>query len=146
MTGGAMTSQEDPDSAEKAEVVHHGRKELAHAIRTGAEKRPEQAFGHYFVGRHASCALGAAYEGVYRLAKEMGGQRPTKDLVWFFDCLEGMVLGCPAEGCKKRLLLGAMIVHLNDHHQWSREQIATWLEEQNGEVKRQNGVPNGSRT
>jgi hypothetical protein len=27
-----------------------------------------------------------------------------------------------------------MIVHLNDHHEWSREQIATWLE-QNGDTK-----------
>ena len=38
------------------------------------------------------------------------------------------------EGCKKRLLLSAMIVHLNDHHEWSREKIADWLEE-NGAVK-----------
>jgi len=30
--------------------------------------------------------------------------------------------------------LSAMIVHLNDHHAWSREQIATWLEE-NGAKK-----------
>jgi hypothetical protein len=36
---------------------------------------------------------------------------------------------CPVDGCKKRLLLSAMIVHLNDHHQWSRERIADWLEE-----------------
>ena len=47
---------------------HHGTKELASAIRAGAERRPEQAFGDYFVGRRASCALGAAYEGIYRLA------------------------------------------------------------------------------
>jgi hypothetical protein len=108
---------------------HHGRKELAAAIRAGAKRRPEQAFGDYFVGRRASCALGAAYEGIYRLAADMGGQRPTTDLVRFFDCLEGTIRGCPVEGCKKRLLLSAMIVHLNDHHKWSRERIATWVEE-----------------
>ena len=113
---------------------HHGTKELASAIRAGAARRPEQAFGDYFVGRQASCALGAAYEGIYRLAKDMGGIRPTKDLVDFFDCLEGTVRSCPVEGCKKRLLLSAMIVHLNDHHEWSREQIAVWLE-QNGESR-----------
>ena len=112
---------------------HHGTKELASAIRAGASRRPEQAFGDYFVGSRASCALGAAYEGIYRLAADMGGQRPTRDLTSFFDCLEGTIRGCPIEGCKKRLLLSAMIVHLNDHHQWSREQIADWLE--------QNGVP-----
>ena len=114
---------------------HHGPKELANAIRDGAKRRPEQAFGDYFVGRRASCALGAAYEGIYRLAAEMEGRRPTKDLVSFFDCLEGRVQACPVEGCKKRLLLSAMIVHLNDRHEWSREQIAAWLEQLNGETK-----------
>jgi hypothetical protein len=29
-----------------------------------------------------------------------------------------------------------MIVHLNDHHEWSREKIADWLEE--------NGAKNGA--
>ena len=113
---------------------HHGTKELASAIRAGASRRPEQAFGDYFVGRRASCALGAAYEGMYRLAANMDGQRPTKDLTAFFDCLEGIIRSCPVEGCKKRLLLSAMIVHLNDHHEWSREKIADWLEE-NGVMK-----------
>ena len=65
----------------------------------------------------------------------MGGRRPTKDLEWFFDCLESTLRWCPVEGCKKHLVLSAMIVHLNDAHHWSREQIATWLE--------QNGVNNG---
>ena len=88
---------------------HHGTKELASAIRAGAERRPEQAFGDYFVGRRASCALGAAYEGIYRLASDLSGRRPTKDLTTFF-------------------------VHLNDHHEWSREKIADWLEE-NGAAK-----------
>jgi hypothetical protein len=32
------------------------------------------------------------------------------------------------EGCKKHLMLSGMIVHLNDHHEWSREQIANWLD------------------
>lgn len=111
---------------------HHGVKELAAAIRAGAQRRPEQAFGDYFIGRRASCALGAAYEGMYRLAEDMGGRRPTKDLEWFFDCLEGTIRWCPVEGCRKHLVLSSMIVHLNDQHAWSREQIAVWLESQNG--------------
>ena len=112
---------------------HHGPKDLANAIRAGVRRRPEQAFGEYYSGTRASCALGAAYEGMYRLPDEMGGQRPSKDFVGFFDCLEGTVQWCPVEGCKKHLLLAAMLVHLNDHHAWSREQIATWLEALNGE-------------
>jgi len=123
---------------------HHGTKELASAIRAGASRRPEQAFGDYFIGRRASCALGAAYEGMYRLAADMGGQRPTRDLTNFFDCLEGIVRACPVEGCKKRLLLSAMIVHLNDHHEWSREQIADWLE-QNGNGAAKPAAANGEK-
>ena len=74
---------------------HHGERELAAFIRAGASRRPEQAYGDYFKGKYASCALGAAYEGMYRLPDEAGGTRPTKDLEWFFDCLEGTVRGCP---------------------------------------------------
>ncbi len=100
---------------------------LAEAIRNGADRRPEQAFGDYFHGRHASCALGAAYEGMYRLPGDMDGRRPTKDLEDYFDCLDGTVRACPGEGCKKVLTLAALIVHLNDDHRWSREQIAAWV-------------------
>ncbi|MDH4064659.1 MAG: hypothetical protein OEW19_09680 [Acidobacteriota bacterium] len=106
---------------------HHDERELAAFIRAGAERRPEQAFGDYFKGRHASCALGAAYEGMYRLPDQAEGTRPTKDLEWFFDCLEGSVRRCPAEGCRKTLTLASLLVHLNDDHRWTREEIAGWL-------------------
>jgi hypothetical protein len=108
---------------------HHGEKELAQFIRAGAQRRPDQAFGDYYRGRSASCALGAAYEGMYRLPDNPNGTRPTKDLEWFFDCLEGSVRQCPGgDGCKKSLSLAAILVHLNDHHKWSREEIASWLD------------------
>lgn len=109
--------------------MSHCEKELASFIRAGAVRRPEQAYGDYYRGKHASCALGAAYEGMYRLPAEIAGLRPTKDLEWFFDCLEGSVRRCPAEGCQKKLSLAAILVHLNDTHLWSREQIAGWLDE-----------------
>jgi hypothetical protein len=111
---------------------HHGERELASYIRAGAERRPDQAFGDYFKGQRASCALGAAYEGMYRLPRQADGTHPTKDLDWFFDCLEGTVRRCPAERCSKTLVLSAIIVHLNDDHRWSREAIAQWLEATNG--------------
>jgi hypothetical protein len=108
---------------------HHGEKELAEFIRAGAKRRPDQAFGDYYRGRSASCALGAAYEGMYRLPQQATGVRPTKDLEWFFDCLEGSVRRCPGGGgCKKTLSLAAILVHLNDDHKWTREQIASWLD------------------
>lgn len=114
--------------------AHHTERELADFIRHGAERRPDQAFGEYYTGRTASCALGAAYEAMYRLPAEPGKQHPTRDLDWFFDCLD-RVKPCPYEGCKKRIYLAALLVHLNDDHRWSREQIATWLETTNGIVK-----------
>jgi hypothetical protein len=112
-----------------SQQVHHGTKELAEFIRAGADRRPDQAFGDYYSGKSASCALGAAYEAMYRLPAEPG--RPTRDLDWFFDCLD-TVKACPGEGCRKKLFLAAIIVHLNDDHRWSREQIATWLTTTNG--------------
>jgi hypothetical protein len=116
-----------------SEQDHHGERELASFIRAGAERRPEQAYGDYFKGQRASCALGAAYEGMYRLPRQAEGVHPTKDLEWFFDCLEGTIRRCPGgDGCKKKLTLAALIVHLNDDHRWSREQIASWLESVNG--------------
>ncbi|HEV8615803.1 MAG TPA: hypothetical protein VGU22_09955, partial [Methylomirabilota bacterium] len=42
-------------------------RELADAILEGSKRRTDQAFGDYYRGRNSSCALGAAYEGIYRL-------------------------------------------------------------------------------
>jgi hypothetical protein len=42
-----------------------------------------------------------------------------------FECLEGVVRTCP-ECSKQQLPLGALIVHLNDAHHWTRERIAAW--------------------
>jgi len=106
--------------------VVHDEAVLAAAIRDGMRRRPDQAFGNYYEGRRASCALGAAYEGIYRLPEEVGQLRP-KRLDKIFDCLEGTIRRCP-EGCKKSLILAAMIIHLNDDHEWDRERIANWLD------------------
>ena len=105
--------------------IRHDESELAEAILHGVVSRPDQAFGNYFEGRRASCALGAAYEGVYRLPREAHGIRP-RHIARLFECLENTLRSCP-EGCKKRLPLGAMILHLNDDHHWTREHIAQWV-------------------
>ena len=105
----------------------HCEKELASYIREGSQRRPEQARGDYFKGQNASCALGAAYDGMYRVPGDPGRTRPTKDLDRIFTCLESTIRRCPAEGCQKKLGLAVVIVHLNDDHCWSREQIADWV-------------------
>jgi hypothetical protein len=47
--------------------------------------------------------------------------------VWrLFDLLENTARHCPA-GCHKFLPIAALMVHLNDDHHWSREQIAEWI-------------------
>jgi hypothetical protein len=104
----------------------HDERELAEFIREGAKKRPDQAFGDYYRGTTASCALGATYEAMYHLPANAEGTRPTRDLDWFFHCLD-TVKPCPVDGCKKRIYLAALIVHLNDDHRWTREAIADWL-------------------
>ena len=101
--------------------------ELANAIEEGARRRPTQAFGEYFSETGGSCALGAAYEGAYALPRdphEAHSIRPR--LHRLFDCLEQVRRRCP-EGCNKRLPLNAIILHLNDDHHWTREQIVEWL-------------------
>jgi hypothetical protein len=99
--------------------------DLADMILAGARRRPRQSFGEYYTGRDSSCALGAAYEGVYRLPADANGIRPRR-LDLLFDCLDSEIRACPGCG-RKRLALGALIVHLNDRHRWNREQIAEWL-------------------
>lgn len=76
-------------------------------------------------GRNSSCALGAAYEGIYRLPDTADGVRPQR-LDRLFECLEGVVRTCP-ECSKKKLPLGALIVHVNDAHHWTCERIAAWV-------------------
>jgi len=98
--------------------------ELARFIRAGARRGP-QCFGSYFDDHGGSCALGAVYEGVYRLPRDHGKLVPDH-LERLFRCLDEVTKRCP-QGCGKRLPLAAMIVHLNDDHRLSREQIAEWL-------------------
>jgi len=106
------------------QVPREDQLELAEAIAAGARRPPRQAFGEYFSETGGSCALGAAYEGAYALPHDAQSVRPRLDRL--FDCLENVRRRCPV-GCNKRLPLNAIILHLNDDHQWTREQIVEWL-------------------
>src|SRR5262245_52858688 len=111
------------------QVPREDQLELAEAIAAGAKRRPSQAFGEYFSEQGGSCALGAAYEGAYALPRdpeEAHSIRPRLDRL--FDCLENVRRKCPV-GCNKRLPLNAIILHLNDDHHWTREQIVEWLKQ-----------------
>lgn len=98
--------------------------DLAAAILTGIRRRPVQSFGEYFGENGGSDALGAAYEGIFLLPRDVRGFHPR---VWrLFDFLESSPRHCPG-GCRKFLPIAALMVHLNDDHKWSREQIAAWV-------------------
>jgi hypothetical protein len=98
--------------------------DLAQAIMTGVKRRPVQSFGEYFGENGGSDALGAAYEGIFLLPRDVRGFHPR---VWrLFDFLESTARHCPA-GCRKFLPIAALMVHLNDDHEWSRERIAEWV-------------------
>lgn len=98
--------------------------DLAQAIMTGVRRRPVQSFGEYFGENGGSDALGAAYEGIFLLPRDVRGFHPR---VWrLFDFLENTARRCPA-GCHKFLPIAALMVHLNDDHEWSRERIAEWV-------------------
>ncbi|MEO6213540.1 MAG: hypothetical protein ABIP65_07930 [Vicinamibacterales bacterium] len=99
-------------------------RELAEFIRAGSS-HGHQCFGSYFDEKGGSCALGAVYEGVYHLPRQHGKLVPDH-LERLFRCLDEVVKHCP-QGCRKRLPLAPMIVHLNDDHRMTREQIAEWL-------------------
>ena len=105
--------------------LSHEQRELAEFIRAGSS-RGHQCFGSYFDDKGGSCALGSVYEGVYHLPRQHGKLVPDH-LERLFRCLDEVVKPCPHELCKKRLPLAPLIVHLNDDHRWSREQIADWL-------------------
>ncbi len=60
----------------------------------------------------ATCALGAAREAGY----------------WEDDAINAARVSCPHCGYDAPRL--GIVVHLNDHHRWTREQIADWVESQ----------------
>lgn len=82
--------------------------------------KAEQGFGALMVDGK-TCALGAAYD--YRganLAKIMSGFIEW-DLATVYPFLTS-IKRCP--GCRINDIAIAIITHLNDHHRWSRPQIA----------------------
>jgi len=109
---------------------------FSEAIREGAALRP-QAFGVLRDGKGtaniSTCAYAAGYEAI------------TGEVFWSEDQLYLAVASlfpymdldaprCPSEACEERLVadiewdMGDLVIHLNDTHEWTREQIADWLE------------------
>jgi hypothetical protein len=103
---------------------------LSEAMRAGIPLKP-QAFGELFING-GSCALGAAMDATLK-------QPNCFDYTFdYFERLYHLVMSalshCPVDdcGCGERDVtsIGFAVTHLNDHHRWTREQIADWLEKE----------------
>lgn len=116
------------------------------AIRAGVKLRPVQAFKKFFdPDTGGTCANGAALEAIFGvpftndLLSERYGEVTDVmrnhykqslghyvELPCQCDSLEDGPLDVVTYGRTHRL--DNIVVHLNNHHKWTREQIADWLE------------------
>jgi len=97
---------------------------LYEAIRLGAMIHPQQGFNQNYTYDEdgnvvASCALGAATTAVGLEQMALG----------FQDVLDLLTV-CPSMNHPIPMIrsIRNTIIHLNDHHHWTREAIADWLE------------------
>jgi len=114
--------------------------QLSEAMRLGAMLRPQARGGPFQSSIHvskdgewsrvvASCALGAAHE-----ALGGGTQSLSYTPLKHFDALltRRVLQPCtcydaPGSAIMPTGRIDATVMHLNDHHGWTREQIADWL-------------------
>jgi hypothetical protein len=109
--------------------------QLSEAIEKGAQLRP-QAFGAYFTGSTrtdaCSCAIGAAYEATFKdmpLAHD-GVVNDFERLAAHYPLLyDDNKIYCPecAGAEVKQDNLCNILIHLNDDHRWTREEIAGYV-------------------
>lgn len=94
------------------------------AIRLGAMLKP-QGFGRLIDGG-ATCAMGAALDA----CGVLGDVRSNSEVVVAAAARWPCVLQdveCPIDADAHGALV-CIVVHLNDDHHWTREQIADWVE------------------
>lgn len=99
---------------------------LSDAIRLGA-MTGRQAFGAYFMGSDASCALGSAARacnvkrGLASMYAALNTEFPILDVIDRQQCPACCTL-------RQQETRTALIPHLNDDHRWKRERIADYVE------------------
>lgn len=128
------------------------------AIRAGAMLHP-QAFGVTFRHRRCSpqpvfesCAIGAALEAVgaiiiksdtvFAFAYRAMNTPVDNPLERWPYLLTKSHYVCPECSCLHNFAtLSFLVVHLNDNHMWTRNQIADWLDENEPEPEVAENVP-----
>lgn len=89
---------------------------LSEAISLGSMLTP-QAVGSFVDGRGGHCAWASAFDAV--------GHRSTTTYMSEEWKWTKRTVNCPI--CKQAAPVAHAIVHLNDRHRWSRQQIADWV-------------------
>ena len=98
---------------------------LSEAIRLGSMLKP-QVRDEMFA-ENGTCALGAAYEAIGLSGNNFHYQVSVPG--WMQALIELPAPVCPQ--ClheREGRILGDVVIHLNDDHYWTREQIADWVE------------------
>ncbi|HVA82346.1 MAG TPA: hypothetical protein VNF29_15570 [Candidatus Binataceae bacterium] len=93
--------------------------EFAELIRRGCKMAPRQAFGRYFEGRDAACAIGAAI---------LGAGMPVERNTDFWLTVEESSFDSFISRFIGGQYLHDLIVRMNDKRKLSREVIADWLD------------------
>jgi hypothetical protein len=102
---------------------------LSEAIRLGAMNSP-QGFEFMLSPDGSRCALGAAADaGGFPLHVHQFYAPPRMRDYWPILLDMDTLIPCPSCGVS-RFGWAEVIIHLNDGHQWTREQTADWVESQ----------------
>lgn len=112
---------------------------LSEAIRLGLKLRPQCRGSFFTYGKlEGSCVLGAAYEGYYG-TRGTTMESVADSLSQRFPILRQLVDRALVPDCIKnendRHLLNNVVTTLNDYKEWTREEIADWVE----------GIENGTQ-
>jgi len=111
---------------EPEQITHKHFCSFSEAIREGARLRP-QAFGELLLDGK-TCAIGAGLEAMgYADIGDSWLDAARKYPYLAIHRTEGFPCPIPECFCQPSFLY-RVVIHLNDHHRWSREQIADWLE------------------
>ncbi len=111
--------------------MQNPRLSLADAIRVGCSMSPQAVGTWYDETTGGTCVLSAALMGLglFDLFR-CGGEHPQDILTRYFPILK--THATTPEGLSGDL--GFLMVQLNDHHGWTRERIADWVESWEGKT------------
>ena len=99
---------------------------LSEAMKLGSMTGPQVFDGAFDFRTSGSCAMGSV---AIATGHRYCGADGWKVIIDTFPILRQRGL-CPVERCKSypSTTVQSTIVHLNDDHRWTREQIADWIE------------------